>query len=92
MEAGEQLEYLAGSWRDRHGPEVMRRRSTCVVETMTIVFQDGRMAKLSRKAGEPRYTVDVDPDVTTPVSLDHLPPHIRANVLESMGLPQEATP
>jgi hypothetical protein len=58
----DQLENLTSGWRQRHGPEVQRRRATVLVETISIAFEDGRIAELTRKAGEDRYTVTRDPD------------------------------
>lgn len=78
MSASEQLEQLASSWRLKHGPEVMRHRASFVLERVSIAFSDGRIAELSRKAGEELWTIDRDPDqAPPPVDLSALHPAVR---------------
>jgi hypothetical protein len=78
MSADDHLETLTASWRDRHGPEVMRRRSTYLVEKVQIAFEDGSMAELTRRVDGGRYTITVDPDDRGPkVDLEALPAAVR---------------
>jgi hypothetical protein len=60
MTAEAQLTALSETWRDRHGPEVQRRRSTYVIEEVVIALEDGRQAKLSRKADDSLYHLETE--------------------------------